>query len=103
MTDLRRYLVGWLGYFRFCETPSVLAELEEWTRRRLRSLIWQQWKRSAVRYRELVRRGIDPEEAAKLVGSSDGPWHLSRTRLPQQVFSKAWFSRHGLPSLHVST
>jgi RNA-directed DNA polymerase len=103
MTDLRRYLVGWLGYFQFCETPSVLAELQEWTRRRLRSLIWQQWKRSAVRYRELVRRGIDPEEAAKLVGSSDGPWHLSRTLPLQQVFSKAWFSRHGLPSLHVST
>src|ERR1700688_1055114 len=33
--DLTRYLRGWFGYFGKCETPSVLASLEEWTRRRL--------------------------------------------------------------------
>lgn len=102
MADLRRFVLGWLGYFRFCETPSVLQDLEGWTRRRLRCLIWQQWKRSAVRFRELVQRGADPGEAAKLVGSSDGPWHLSRTPLFSQLFPRAWFLKHGLPSFHVS-
>ena len=81
MVELRRYLVGWLGYFGFCETPSVLQALEEWTRRRLRCLIWQQWKRGKTRYAQLVRRGAPPQEAAKLAGSSDGPWHLSHTPL----------------------
>jgi RNA-directed DNA polymerase len=103
MTDLRRYLAGWLGYFRFCETPSVLRELEQWTRRRLRCLIWQQWKGSARRFAELVRRGADREEAAKLVGSSDGPWHLSRTPLFNQLFPSAWFLKHGLPQFNVCT
>ena len=98
MSDLRRFVLGWLGYFRFCETPSVLQDLERWTRRRLRCLIWQQWKRSAVRFRELVRRGADPQEAAKLAGSPAGPWHLSRTPLLSQVFPRAWFLAHGLPS-----
>jgi RNA-directed DNA polymerase len=102
MTDLRRYLVGWLGYFRFCETPSVLREMESWTRRRLRCLIWQQWKRSAVRFRELTKRGADPQEAAKLAGSPAGPWHLSRTPLFNQLFPRAWFLHHGLPPFHVS-
>jgi len=102
MSDLRRFLLGWLGYFRFCETPSVLSELEQWTRRRLRCLIWQQWKGSARRFRELVQRGADSEEAAKLVGSSDGPWHLSRTPLFNQLFPRAWFLAHGLPTFHVS-
>src|SRR6266403_1395372 len=41
--ELARYLQGWIGYFGKCQTPSVLAGLEEWTRRRLRSAIWQQW------------------------------------------------------------
>ena len=98
MDELRRFLIGWLGYFRFCETPSVLRDLEKWTRRRLRCLIWQHWKRSARRFAELVRRGANPEEAAKLVGSSDGPWHLSRTPLFSQLFPRAWFLKHGLPS-----
>ena len=102
MVDLRQFLLGWLGYFRFCETPSVLQDLESWTRRRLRCLIWQQWKRSAVRFRELVRRGADPQEAAKLAGSPAGPWHLSRTPLFSQLFPRAWFLAHGLPAFSVA-
>ena len=85
----------------FCETPSVLHELAEWTRRRLRCLIWQRWKRGPVRYAELVRHGTAPQEAAKLAGSSDDLWHLSRTPLLNRIFSKRWFEAHGLPSLQV--
>ena len=102
MGELRQFVLGWLGYFRFCETPSVLQRLASWTRRRLRCLIWQQWKGSARRFDELVRRGANREEAAKLVGSSDGPWHLSRTPLLSQLFPRTWFLAHGLPSFHVS-
>jgi RNA-directed DNA polymerase len=43
--ELSAYLRGWRGYFGFCQTPSVLARLDKWLRRRLRSVIWKQWKR----------------------------------------------------------
>ncbi len=102
MAGLRRYLIGWLGYFRFCQTPSVLEALEVWTRRRLRSLIWRQWKRGKTRFTELVKRGADRQEAAKLAGSSDGPWHISRTPLMHQIFPKPWFASHGLPTFHAT-
>jgi len=102
MAELKRYLTGWLGYFRFCQTPSVLTNLEEWTRRRLRSMIWRQWKHGPTRYIELVKRGADRSDAAKLAGSSDGPWHISRTPLLHQIFSKAWFATYGLPPFHAS-
>lgn len=102
MTSLRRFLVGWLGYFRFCETPSVLQHLESWTRRRLRCLIWQHWKRGPRRFRELVRRGISRVAAAKLVSAPNGPWRLSGTPVLQQAFRTAWFTHHGLPPFHVS-
>ena len=36
--ELSRYLIGWRGYFGFCETPSVLRALDEWIRRRLRAI-----------------------------------------------------------------
>src|SRR5271166_4141571 len=42
--DLSRYLIGWRGYFGFCETPSLLRALDQWVRRRLRSIVWKQWK-----------------------------------------------------------
>src|SRR5437667_3794062 len=43
--DLATYLRGWKGYFGFCETPSVLRDLDQWIRHRLRATIWKQWKR----------------------------------------------------------
>jgi RNA-directed DNA polymerase len=98
MDSLRRYLLGWLGYFRYAQTPSVLKELEEWTRRRLRRLVWRQWIRGPRRYAELVKLGAAESEAAKLAGSPLGPWRCSNTPVINQALSNGWFTTHGLPS-----
>ena len=66
--DLAEYLRGWIGYFGRCETPEVLDKLEKWLRRRLRSMVWKQWKRGTTRYRELRKRGIAAQDAAKTAG-----------------------------------
>lgn len=45
VTELAAFLRGWKSYFGFCETPSVLTALDQWIRRRLRSVIWKQSER----------------------------------------------------------
>ncbi len=55
--ELGRYLRGWIGYFGQCQTPSVLQGLEEWTRRRLRSVLWKQWKSGAGSIRRTAETG----------------------------------------------
>src|SRR5258705_6825994 len=60
--DLTEYLRGWIGYFGRFETPEVLAKLVKWLRRRLRSMVWKQWKRGTTRYRGLRKRGIAAQE-----------------------------------------
>jgi RNA-directed DNA polymerase len=75
--ELSRYLVGWRAYFGFCQTPSVLGELDQWTRRRLRAITWRQWKRGSTRFAELRRRGVGRDLAAQTVGNPHGPWRLS--------------------------
>ena len=97
--DLAEYLRGWIGYFGRCETPSVLEELAQWLRRRLRSMVWKQWKRGTTRYRELRKRGIAAQDAAKTAGSSDGPWHLAKTPALNIALSNAHFASLGLPEL----
>jgi RNA-directed DNA polymerase len=98
--ELARYLRGWIGYLGRCQTPSVLEDLQKWTRRRLRSAIWKQWKRGKVRFAELRKRGVGPDLAAKTAGSAHGPWMLAdspglhfarpvRTRTPGGVTGKA--------------
>ena len=76
---LSRYLVGWRGYFGFCETPSVLRALDQWIRRRLRSIVWKQWRRGRTRYAELRRRGVGRDLAAQTAGSAHGPWRISNS------------------------
>ncbi len=51
--ELSVYLIGWRGYFGICQTPSVLRELDQWLRRRLRAIAWKQWKRGPAPFAEL--------------------------------------------------
>jgi RNA-directed DNA polymerase len=96
------YVRGWRGYFGFCETPSVLRDLEQWLRRRLRSLVWKQWKRGRRRYAELIRRGVPRDLAAQTAGSSHGPWRLAASPALHLALPTAYFDALGLPRLHVS-
>jgi RNA-directed DNA polymerase len=77
--ELSIYLIGWRGYFGFCQTPSVLRALDEWTRRRLRAIAWKQWKRGRTRFAELRRRGVGRDLAAQTAGSPHGPWRLANS------------------------
>jgi len=74
---LSRYLIGWRGYFGFCETPSVLRGLDQRIRRRrLRALVCKQWKRGRTRFAALRRRGVVKDLAAQTAGRPHGPWRL---------------------------
>lgn len=99
--ELALYLRGWIGYFGKCQTPSVLQSLEEWTRRRLRSVIWKQWKRGTVRFVELRKRGVNPHLAATTAGSAHGPWHLARSKALALALPNAYFDSLGIPRLTV--
>ena len=99
--ELAQYLRGWLGYFGKCQTPSVLQGLEEWTRRRLRSAIWKQWKRGTVRFAELRKRGVGKDLAAQTAGSAHGPWRLANSPALAIALPNAYFDSLGIPRLTV--
>jgi RNA-directed DNA polymerase len=97
--ELSQYLRGWLGYFGHSQTPSVLQGLEEWTRRRLRSVIWKQWKRGPVRFAELRLRGVGKDLAAQTAGSVHGPWRLAHSPALAIALPNAYFDSLGIPRL----
>lgn len=77
--ELRSYLLGWRGYFGFCQTRSVLRDLDSWIHRRLRSYVWKQWKTGKRRFHELRKLGVSKDLAAQTAGSRKGNWHISRS------------------------
>jgi RNA-directed DNA polymerase len=97
--ELDQYLKGWIGYFGFCETPSVLRDLDSWVRRRLRAFIWKQWKRGRRRYAGLRARGVGKDLTAQTTGSPHGPWRISRSPALSYAFPNAYFVSLGLTPL----
>ncbi len=101
--SMTRYLVGWRGYFGFCQTPRVLSNLDAWIRRRLRMYLWRQWHNGRNRFKELRRRGVSKFRAAIAAGSPTGFWRMSGHPAVQQALRNNYFDSIGLPRVAESS
>jgi len=97
--QLNPKLAGWMAYFRLTETKRALEDLDGWIRRKLRCLLWRQWKRIATRIRHLIARGLDRTRAWQSATNGRGPWWNSGASHMHLAFPKAWFDARGLRSL----
>jgi RNA-directed DNA polymerase len=97
--ELAAYLGGWKAYFGYCQTPSLLKALDEWIRRRLRSMIRKQWKRGTTRFQQLRHCGVSRNLAATTAGSAHGPWRLANSPALSAALPIAYFDSLGLPRL----
>jgi len=97
--DLTLTLRGWINYFRLSEVKGIFEELDGWIRRRLRWIIWRQWKRAYARAKGLMQRGLGEKRAWESATNSRGPWWNSGASHMNQAFPKKFFDRLGLVSL----
>lgn len=96
---LNPLLRGWIDYFQLTESKGVLEELDGWVRRRLRCVLWRQWKRFATRVRKLRALGISIEQARWGAGGGGAPWRKAASRPMNLALPAAYFTRVGLVSL----
>ncbi|WP_201772790.1 group II intron reverse transcriptase/maturase [Endozoicomonas numazuensis] len=96
LEGLNRYLQGWKNYFREVETHTEFEHFDCWIRRRLRSLLWYQWKRSPKRYKELRKQGISDKLTRQTVASGKGHWRVSRSPALHMALPNSWFDKLGL-------
>ena len=97
--ELTPLLRGWMNYFRLAEVKGILDELDGWIRRKLRSVIWRQWKRTFARAKGLMKRGLDKDRALKSAMNGRGPWWNAGASHMNAAFPKSYFDRCGLLSL----
>jgi len=96
---LNPLLRGWMGYFQLTQAKGILEELDGWVRRRLRCLLWRQWKRPRTRERKLLALGLDAERAWRGLVNGRGPWWNAGASHMNQALPAAYFTRLGLLSL----
>ena len=96
---LNPLLRGWAAYFKLTHTKRTLEERDGWIRRKLRCILWRQWKRRAARVRTLMQRGLSRERASRSARNGRGPWWNAGASHMNAAFPKSWFDRMGLVSL----
>jgi group II intron reverse transcriptase/maturase len=75
----RQYITGWVNYFRLADMETLLIKTDEWFRRRLRMVIWKQWKRIKTRFRNLMKLGIKKGKAWEHANTRKGYWHTANS------------------------
>ena len=73
ITDLAPLLTGWTEYFRLAEVKVTFEQLDGWLRRKLRCILWRQWKKPRTRAKRLMERGIDQARAYTSAYNGFGP------------------------------
>lgn len=96
--EINQYTMGWMGYYRQANTPSVFEGLDSWIRRRMRQMVWKRWKRGTTRYRNLVKMGV-PKWRAQEGAGGKSPWHMSKSPVINEALSNARWRNAGLKSL----
>jgi len=99
INELNLKLCGWMSYFRLTEVKGVLEELDGWIRRKLRCLLWRQWKRPRTRASALLKRGLNERIAWTSATNGRGAWWNAGASHMNAAFAKSSFDRLGLVSL----
>lgn len=97
--DLNPILRGWINYFILAETKGFAEELDKWIRRKLRLILWRQWKRPWTRFKKLMQLGTTEKRAATSAFNGRGPWFNSGASHMNQAIRKKHFDNAGLFSL----
>ena len=98
-TDLRPILIGWVSYYRKSQVRITFEQLDQWIRRKLRAILWRQWKRPWTRAKNLIQRGLGHKRAWTSATNGRGPWWNAGASHMNQAVPTRFLSQLGLVSL----
>ena len=74
IAEINEFTRGWIGYFRLATVKDTFDKLDQWIRRRLRKILWEQWKKPKTRCRRMVALGLEASRARKATATGRGAW-----------------------------
>jgi RNA-directed DNA polymerase len=93
--ELNRFLRGWINYFQIANCKSLVEELMQWIRRRLRMKQMREWKGWKALHRTLCQRG----HKGDFDKISMRRWRNSASPLLSMALPNRWFNHLGLVDL----
>jgi len=92
---LNRLITGWLNYFKLANIQGKLQALDSWLRKRLRYCIWHHWKRPGRKQKNLMRLGVDPENAYAWSRTRMGGWRVAQSPILKTTITLARLKKRG--------
>ena len=90
---------GWMNFFKLADAKTLLKNLDEWIRRRIRMVTWKRWKRIQTRFKNLTRAGLDRKRAWMWANTRKGYWRIANSPILQRTIPNALIKRAGYLSL----
>jgi len=86
---------GWTNYFKLADAKSLLGNLDEWLRSRIRMVTWKQWKKIRTRFENLKKLGVSKEQAWMWANTRKGYWRTAHSPILTKALSNERFKRVG--------
>jgi len=99
LEKLRQLITGWVNYFRIAKMKMVLGEIDQKLRKRMRVVIWKQWKKTRTRYDALRKSGISHNDAVNTANCRKGYQYVCSTVTINIAISNERLKKRGLTSL----
>ena len=96
---LKQLIVGWIGYFKLADMKSILRELDEWLRRRLRLCYWKQWKKIKTKHDNLVKLSAENWKAWEYANTRKGYWRISNSPVLATTLTNKYLREQGFITL----
>jgi len=78
---LKRYVIGWVNYFKIADMTYLLKTIDSWLRRRLRQIYWKQWKKTKTKFERLTKLGIEKSKAWEYANTRKGYWRTANSQI----------------------
>ena len=75
--QLNYVIRGWINYFKVASMKGCLRDITSHLCRRIRCIIWKQWKTSRKRIESLIKLGCTKEQAKAITYSRKSYWNSS--------------------------
>lgn len=86
---------GWTNYFKLADAKSLLMNLDEWLRSRIRMVTWKRWKKIRTRFESLKKLGVSEEQAWMWANTRKGYWRTAHSPILTKALSNERFKRIG--------
>ena len=96
LIKLNQVIRGWINYYKIADMRRYMQEITSHLSRRIRCIIWKQWKTASHRNECLLKLGISKEKAKRTANSRASYWHNSMSIVLHVAISNDRLRQKGL-------